>query len=128
MNKKGQRHALWEFDLGFFSVCALTSNSYHFLLIIDVGAYPPNLCYNNSFHTERMIVPLRSTSCHFPAPSVSCTPGTMIMAAGVVGGCFFGVHEDSQGDPLLLLPGPQQESPGIAAGVARSSSPPQRDI
>lgn len=51
------------------------------------------------------------------------------MAAGVVySGCFWGVHEDSQGDPLLLLPGPQQESPGIAVGVARSSSPPQREI
>lgn len=51
------------------------------------------------------------------------------MVAGVVySGCFGGVHEDSQGDPLLLLPGPQQESPGIAAGVARSSSPPQREI
>lgn len=74
-------------------------------------------------------MPRHSTSCHFPAPSVPCMPGTMIMAAGVVySGCFWGVHEDSQGDPLLLLPGPQQESPGIAAGAARSSSPPQREI
>lgn len=86
------------------------------------------LC-NNGFHTERVIVPLHSTSCHFPAPSVPRTPETMIMAAGVEGSeCFLGIHEDSQGDPLLLLPGPQQESTGIAVGVARSSSPPQREI
>lgn len=87
-----------------------------------------SLC-NKGFHTERVIVPLHSTSCHFPALSVPRMTETMIMAAGVeCSGCFFGVHGDSQGDPLLLLPGPQQESPGIALGVARSSSPPQREI